>query len=561
VSSIVNLYGQSTYAVKTDGTVWRWGAFYTQNPIDPGGDGTDVVIKTPTKMAGLFGVKSVAVEQFSGYAVKSDGTVWGWEYLNAPAQVAGLSNVTSISLDMSGCGGIALKRDGTLWEFHCDRYYTGSGVAQLTGIDNVKNLTAGTCDDGSDTQRAFYAIKSDGSLWAWGDNRKGQLGDGTKKQRDTPVQVSGLTGVAKVNAETCAVFAVTTSGTVWAWGANEGQLGDGTKTNRIKPVRITALSKVAEIVSIGSYASETTWYARTTGGLVYYWGCGWPSHYGDISAKYQRCGKTPVQLPGLTGASKIVAYDKFGGGDYCSFGSSGSDGGYAIKTDGSLWVWGGHAGAMSPSCGGKGEWVYSQSSASASPKSQLLRVNSLSHVAAVFPYDSGAYVIGAQPLVDAIRTSLSTVYLKQKTSYQLLATAQLKNSKSKVSVKYKSSNTKVVTVDSKGKLTAKKVKKATKVTVTITADYVAKKVTVWVVPKAGKVKVSATAPKVLKKGQVTWITASAKKGTNPKLTFKSSNKAVATVDKFGKLLAKKVGKATITVKVGGKSVRKSVTVK
>jgi hypothetical protein len=162
--------------------------------------------------------------------------------------------------------------------------------------------------------------------------------------------------------------------------------------------------------------------------------------------------------------------------------------------------------------------------------------------------------------VDAIRTPLATIYLTQKTSYQLLATAQLENEPSTATLGYESSSPKVLTVTSKGKLAAKKVKKATKVTVTITADTVANRITVWVVPKKASPKVSATVPTSLNPGQVAWVIGTAKKGTNPKVTFASSNKSVATVDKYGKLIAKAKGKTTITVKIAGKKVAKKLTV-
>jgi hypothetical protein len=176
-------------------------------------------------------------------------------------------------------------------------------------------------------------------------------------------------------------------------------------------------------------------------------------------------------------------------------------------------------------------------------------------------FTSASDAVSVAPRVDSIRTPLSKLYLKKGTSYQLLATAQLANKASTAKLTYKSSKTKVLKVSAKGKLTAKTVKKATKVTITIKADTVSKKVTVWVVPKKASVKASAKVAKSLKKGKVSWITASAGKGTNAKVTFKSSKKSVVTVDKYGKLTAKKKGKATITVKIGSKTLKKKITIK
>ena len=81
------------------------------------------------------------------------------------------------------------------------------------------------------------AVKTDGTLWAWGDNSYGQLGDGTTTHRLSPVQVGS--GFASVAAGYYHTVAVKTDGTLWAWGYNDyGQLGDGTTTYRLSPVQV-----------------------------------------------------------------------------------------------------------------------------------------------------------------------------------------------------------------------------------------------------------------------------------------------------------------------------------
>ena len=78
------------------------------------------------------------------------------------------------------------------------------------------------------------ALKSDGTVWAWGANYYGQLGDGSTTNRTTPVQVSGLTGVVAIAGGGNHSLALKSDGTVYAWGYNNrGQLGDGTTTQRI----------------------------------------------------------------------------------------------------------------------------------------------------------------------------------------------------------------------------------------------------------------------------------------------------------------------------------------
>ena len=82
-------------------------------------------------------------------------------------------------------------------------------------------------------------MRTDGTLWAWGRNDYGQLGDGTTTHRLTPMQIGTATNWASVSAGLYHTVAVRTNGTLWAWGYNAyGQLGDGTTTDQHRPERI-----------------------------------------------------------------------------------------------------------------------------------------------------------------------------------------------------------------------------------------------------------------------------------------------------------------------------------
>src|SRR3989339_660349 len=84
------------------------------------------------------------------------------------------------------------------------------------------------------------ALKSDGTVWAWGGNEYGQLGDGTTTNRKTPIQVSGISSITAIAGITHHSLALKSDGTVWAWGYNYyGQLGDGTYTDRTSPVQVS----------------------------------------------------------------------------------------------------------------------------------------------------------------------------------------------------------------------------------------------------------------------------------------------------------------------------------
>jgi alpha-tubulin suppressor-like RCC1 family protein len=87
------------------------------------------------------------------------------------------------------------------------------------------------------------ALRSDGTVWAWGQNNDGQLGDGTKTNRATPVQVKGISNVADIGNGRLHSLAIEGDGSAWAWGLNtDGQLGDGSLTTRTAPVRIPGIT-------------------------------------------------------------------------------------------------------------------------------------------------------------------------------------------------------------------------------------------------------------------------------------------------------------------------------
>src|SRR5206468_1761471 len=99
-------------------------------------------------------------------------------------------------------------------------------VLHLAGVTALAGGGVSSQPHGGDFS---LARKSDGSVWAWGNNGFGQLGDGSTAERDAPVHVSGLSGAVAVSAGESHSLAVRNDGTVWAWGANRfGQLGDGT---------------------------------------------------------------------------------------------------------------------------------------------------------------------------------------------------------------------------------------------------------------------------------------------------------------------------------------------
>ncbi|HEX7167567.1 MAG TPA: RHS repeat-associated core domain-containing protein, partial [Acidimicrobiales bacterium] len=164
------------------------------------------------------------------------------------------------------------------------------------------------------------ALTENGTVWAWGRNDDGQLGNGSSADSPVPVQVSGLTDVVAISAGSYHSLAVRSNGELYAWGQNsDAQLGFGyiDYIPHVTPARVTGIPAVASVAGGGMHS-----LAVTTGGLAYAWG------YNDVGAigvgHYGFVG-SPAPVAGLSGVSAVAA------GYWHSM---------ALKTDGTVWTWG-----------------------------------------------------------------------------------------------------------------------------------------------------------------------------------------------------------------------------
>ena len=216
-------------ALEEDGTVWAWG----WNEYGQLGQGTSsgkstvpIQVKDPTGQGVLTGIVALAGDGNYCVALRSDGTLLAW----------------------GGNGGGQLG-DGTTSERDLPIVVPG-----LTGIQII---SAGD-------ESSSFAVDSDGLLWAWGQNRNGELGDGTSTIRKSAVPVVGISGVAGIADDGDSgghALAVLSDGTVSSWGLNgDGQLGDGTTTTRFSPAR----SPTSEASNLPTLALITAWLCSRT---------------------------------------------------------------------------------------------------------------------------------------------------------------------------------------------------------------------------------------------------------------------------------------------------------
>jgi regulator of chromosome condensation (RCC1) repeat-containing protein len=216
--------------------VWAWG----DNESGQLGNGTTTSTNVPVRLTTLGNVVAVAGGNQHSLALRSDGTVWAWGSgsngqlgnntrgvnKTTPVQVVGLTGVIGIAAGWNHS--VALKSDGTVWAWGYGLFgQLGNGQTldtavpvQVSGISNVTSIAAGFGHT--------LALKSDGTVWVWGNNGSGQLGNNSTLNSAVPVQVLNLSGVAEIAAGYVHNVARTSDARVWAWGDNtRGQLGNG----------------------------------------------------------------------------------------------------------------------------------------------------------------------------------------------------------------------------------------------------------------------------------------------------------------------------------------------
>jgi len=286
-------------AIKTDGTLWTWGI----NSFGILGDNTSVTKSTPvTTFAGGTNWRQVSTAQYHAAAIKTDGTLWCWgqnQYSQIGINATG-SRSTPVTTFAGGtnwkqvsCGAghiAATKTDGTLWLWGRNSF-GGIGDSTLdTKSTPVTTFSGGTNWKQVSCGGVFTAaIKTDGTLWLWGYNLFGGLGDNTLTNRSTPVTTfAGGTNWKQVSSGGYHTAAIKTDGTLWTWGYNaRGELGDSTLVTKSTPVTTFAGGTNWKQVSGGD--SHTA--AIKTDGTLWTWGS---SAYAQIGDNTSVTKSTPV---------------------------------------------------------------------------------------------------------------------------------------------------------------------------------------------------------------------------------------------------------------------------
>jgi len=311
--------------------LYTWGS-NSQGQLGLGDSGVNR--SSPVQVGFLTNWAQVSMGDDHTLAIKADGTMWSWGLNNngqlglndtarrsSPVQVGSDTNWALIA-NIQGVFSLAIRTTGSLWAW--GRNNDGQ-LGQNDIINRSSPVQIGAQTDWASVIGAndfSIAIKTTGTMWSWGNNSQGQLGQNiaTTIARSSPVQIGSDANWSKISGASDVGIAIRTTGSLWAWGDNsQGQLGQGNVTKRSSPVQIGAQTDwaLAEMGNQFCVATKTT-------GTMWSWGA---NNYGRLGQNVSPAVSvsSPVQIGALTDWSKIT---------------TGSGHALATKTTGTMWSWG-----------------------------------------------------------------------------------------------------------------------------------------------------------------------------------------------------------------------------
>lgn len=274
---VVAAGGYHTVALDNDGKVWSWGS----NSFDQLGHSPFTTLnENPTVVAGLPKIIAITAGDNHTLAVDESGQVWAWgrnkygqigqdhvTYPNSiiPQRVLGMTDIVAVAAGMEHS--IALKRDGSVWTWGNNAYgQLGNGETTninitpriVPGLNNIMEIAAG--------DNHTLALKKDRTtIWAWGSNSYGQLGDGGRDMKLSPVQMEDIRDVKMISAGDNHTIVIKEDGTVWTWGRNTS----GTQSIRTSPIQVKGLTNAISIGGGGYFDSYIL--AIKDDGTVWQW--------------------------------------------------------------------------------------------------------------------------------------------------------------------------------------------------------------------------------------------------------------------------------------------------
>jgi hypothetical protein len=251
--------------VRANGTLWAWGVGSNGRL----GDGTTTSRSSPVSVVGGFtDWVSASAGRYHSLGVRANGSLWAWGY-NAYGRLGDNSNTDRsspvsvvggfsdwVSASAGGFHSLGVRANGTLWAWGLNSFGR-LGDNTITDRSSPVSVVGGFSDWISASVGGFHnlGVRANGSLWAWGNNGQGRLGDGSITNRSSPVSVAGgFSDWISASAGAAHSLGVRANGSLWAWGYNgSGRLGDDTVTSRLSPVSV-----------VGGF---TDWVSASAGGF------------------------------------------------------------------------------------------------------------------------------------------------------------------------------------------------------------------------------------------------------------------------------------------------------
>ena len=295
---------------------------------------TPVQVKNGDENGLLTDVAAVQGGFLFSLALKEDGTLWTWgnavgfmtdtgdSHSDIPVQVKDengrpLTDIFAISA--KGAHWLALKNDGTVWSWGGNEFgQLGNGGTEpvYNYAVQVRNADGTPLKDIVAIAAGAYhnlALKADGTVWSWGKNENGQLGNQSTENSSVPIRIDGLEGVAQIAAGEFHSMCMKSDGSVWAWGRNQyGQLGDNTRKNASQPVRVKGENGIGFLGGVTQIAAGYGFSAALlANGCVVTWGHNYAYQLGDGT---QQSKNAPVFVQNEVGLGNMLNIEEISAG-------------------------------------------------------------------------------------------------------------------------------------------------------------------------------------------------------------------------------------------------------